>query len=263
MINNNDFAYMWCGREIKTLSPSEIEILKPINMQTRPAGRAILLLHGFTSSPAVYRAMLPQLTMYDAILCPVLPGHAESIAAFAAATAAQWLNCAESAFVKLSKKYNQVDVMGLSLGGCLALKIAEKYPVNRLFLLAPALKLHGWTGGILFLVNFLRMLGLRNLKNRGGNLHRKNFQELTYRQIPLSAAAQLLSLVQNNKFVIPSCPIELLVGRYDSVVDSTAVVKLFANAANTHIHWLENSAHVLSLDGDIDKILEVVRDSFT
>lgn len=259
MINSQDFAYMLCGKEIKILPKDEVDILRPINIQKRPAGRAILLLHGFTSSPAAYREIIPRLTMYDAILCPVLPGHAENIDVFAKTNSQKWLNCAESAFVGLRQQYRQVDVMGLSLGGLLALKVAEKHPINHLFLLAPALKLHRWTRTLLYLAKFLRFMGLKKLPSKGGDLYCQDFYELTYRKIPLPVAIQLLSLVANNKFVAPDCATDLLVGKHDSVVDSEAVVNLFSGLKNINIHWLQNSAHVLPLDGDIEKILSVVQ----
>lgn len=262
MINYKDFGYMWCGKEKRALTTDETNLLREVDIRKRPEGRAMLLLHGFTSSPAVYREIIPRFTMYDALYCPVLPGHAESVEAFSAATAQQWLECANQAYVNLAKDYAKVDVLGLSLGGFLALKVAEKYPVNHLFVLAPALKLQRWSAGLLVLAKILNALGIKKLANVGGDLHSKEFQEITYRVMPLPVAIQLLSLIVNNQFVLPNCPTDLLLGKYDQVVDSNAVAKLFIDSKLTTTHWLTNSAHVLPLDGDIQKIIYVVENRF-
>lgn len=262
MMNYKDFGYMCCGKEIRVLEAEEDYLLREVNIRKNPQGRAILLLHGFTSSPAVYREIIPSLSMYDAIYCPVLPGHAESLDAFSKATSAQWLECASQAYVSLAKDYAQIDVLGLSLGGFLAIKVAEKYPVNHLFALAPCLSLQRWSAGMLVLARVLKALGVKKLSNAGGDLHSKDFQEITYRFMPLPVAIQLLSLIVNNHLVLPNCKTDLFLGKYDQVVDSNAVANLFKDSKLTTTHWLNNSAHVLPLDGDLPKIISVIEDRF-
>jgi len=257
-MNINDFQYMWRGKAIRPLLDQEAYLLLPIDIRRRDSGRALLLLHGFSSSPAIYRELMPAFTLYDAVLCPVLPGHAHSIQSFAQATAIEWLDEAVQACQTLVQRYDQVDVMGLSLGGLLACKLGQEFTLHHLYLLAPALKLHGFTGFLLAVARFLRYLGLKRIPNHAGNFHTKGHEELTYRQLPLSAIVEILSLVQNNQFVMPSCPTDVFLGRHDEVVDSPAIAALFANKPNTTIHWLENSAHILPLDGDIQAIVECV-----
>lgn len=255
----DDFRYMWRGKEIKALHKSDADLLQSVNLHNKPYGKAILLLHGFTSSPAVYREILPLLKDYDAIYCPVLPGHAASVNDFSKATAEQWLNCSYNAYLSLATNYKTIDVMGLSLGGLLALGVSHKFPVNHLYLLAPALKLQGFLRTWLAAAYLLRFIGLKNIKNRGGNLHSDKFQEITYRQIPMNAIIELLTLIKKFYFKSPTCPTDLFLGRFDEVVDSNAVADLFADSKNTKIHWLENSAHVLPLDGDYSKIASLLQ----
>ena len=58
------------------------------------------------------------------------------------ATSQQWRNTAREACEQLLAHYSQVSVVGLSLGGALALELSQTFPLEHLFLLAPALKLH-------------------------------------------------------------------------------------------------------------------------
>lgn len=53
---------------------------------------------------------------------------------------------------------------------------------------------------------------------------------------------------------------DLFLGRHDDVVASAHVARRFENFYHqATIHWLEQSAHVLPLDGDIDQIIQCVR----
>ncbi|MDF1758718.1 MAG: alpha/beta fold hydrolase [Legionellaceae bacterium] len=260
-MKTEDFQYMWRGKVIRDLPLEEANLLEPVDIKRCDSGRAMLLLHGFSSSPAIYREFISAFTMYDAILCPVLPGHADSIDAFADAKATDWVNVALQSYAELAKNYSKVDVMGLSLGGLLAGLVANKYSPNHLYLLAPALNLHGFTNARLRLAQSLKFLGIKQIPNWAGNFHVDKYQELTYKKLPINAVIEILSLVKNNQFVLPTCKTDLFLGHYDEVVDSDMVEKRFASCSNTTVHWLNNSAHVLPLDGDMQAIIDCVKEN--
>ncbi len=254
-MNIQDFRFMSRGQAIRELSVEEAPLLQPIDIRGTGRARALLLLHGFSSSPAVFRAMCPKIKGYDAVVCPVLPGHADSMAAFARVQAKDWLAAAHEACEALLKDYQAVDVLGFSLGGLLACHLSQRYALNRLYLLAPALLLRGHLRAMLMGARVLHGLGLQRVLNRGGNLHTNQFQELAYRQLPLSTIIQILTLIKNTPVIRPNCPTDLFLGRFDAVVDSQQVAERFIHQPQVTIHWLEHSAHVLPLDGDIDSIL--------
>ncbi len=257
-MNTQDFRFLLQGKQVKPLLPSQANLLAPIDIRGPGRERALLLLHGFSSSPAVFRIMIPELTQYDAVVCPVLPGHSDSIAAFAKVGARDWISAAEAACSELLQEYQAVDVLGFSLGGLLACHLSQRFMLRRLFLLAPALFMQRSVPVTLFCARALHSLGFRLLHNRGGNLHTNLYSELTYRQLPITTIIEILTLINSYKFVPPQCPTELFLGRFDEVVDSPAVAAHFKNAPNVTIHWLENSAHVLPLDGDIDAIVTCI-----
>ena len=258
MINKDDFHYMWRGKPTRPLLEAEVGRLNPVHIHNKKHGRALLLLHGFSSSPAVYRAMIPALKNYDALVCPALPGHAENFTAFSRVSSAEWVSAAESACATLMEQYDTVEVVGLSLGGLLAYHLANTYPIQHLYLLAPAFKL---TFNLKFALPLARMLhacGLKQLKNRAGNLHTNMHDELTYRKLPIHAIIELFTLIKQHKFMHPSCPIDLFLGRHDEVVDSPYIAKQIEDDPNYTVHWLENSAHALPLDGDIKTIINCI-----
>jgi len=258
MINRDDFHYMWRGKPTRSLPESEVSRLKPVHIYGKQHGRALLLLHGFSSSPAMYRAMIPALDNYDALACPALPGHAENLAAFTSVNADEWITAAETACEALIKRYETVDVVGLSLGGLLAYHLANKYRINHLYLLAPAFKLTFNLKGATVLARLLHACGLKHITNRAGNLYTKTYDELTYRKLPVRTIIELFGLIQQHRLTSLSCSIDLFLGRHDDVVDSAYIAKQFESHPNCTTHWLENSAHALPLDGDFKEIVACI-----
>lgn len=258
-VSLDDFAFMYQGNIIKGLDASEAHYLLPIDHSfSSQQDTALLLLHGFASSPAVYRALLPQITGYDRIVCPVLPGHSCSIQEFGQSTAQAWRDAARNACAQLIKNYAKVSVLGLSLGGSLALELAQIFPLHHLYLLAPALKLHYPIWPALITAKILHKIGHKPFINRGGDLFSSHYQELIYRQLPLPVIIEILTFIQAQTYTQPNCPTDLFVGRYDRVIDVQTVAKHYANQPNVAIHWLEHSAHVLPLDGDIEVLSQAI-----
>ncbi|KTD49254.1 alpha/beta hydrolase [Legionella quateirensis] len=257
-MNNDDFRYMRRGKQLSGLTREELALLEPINQRGTGFERALLVLHGFSSSPAVYRYLIPKLKHYDAIVCPVLPGHAESIEAFSHSKASEWLLTAHHACETLTKEYKKVDVLGLSLGGLLACELSQRFKLNHLFLLAPALKLHMKVNSMLKLAQILKYFGFRHLRNAAGNLKTNEHAEIAYRKLPISSIIEMLTLAQQYEWVPPTCPVDLFLGTYDEVVASEEVEQLFKSLPNVTTHWLENSAHVLPLDSDLNEIIKCI-----
>ena len=253
-----DFEYMHRGKAVRALPAEEMDLLKPIDNKGSGRNRALLLFHGFSSSPAVYRQLAPSLTMYDAIVCPLLPGHGDSIDAFSKVNATQWIECAEQTCEQLLNTYQSVDVLGLSLGGILALHLSHRFRIHHLFLLAPALSLCLNVHLTLFVTRLTYLLGVRYIPNKAGNIYTPGHPELSYRQLPLKAAIEILTLIKTFQWSPPTCPVDVFLGRYDEVVHSTKVAALFSQLPNAQIHWLENSAHVLPLDGDVNEIIACI-----
>jgi carboxylesterase len=258
-MNIDAFRYMRHGMQLFTLNKQDSSLLAPINQGGDKTQRALLLLHGFSSTPAVFRNLLPSLADYDAVICPVLVGHADNIEAFAKVKARDWVAQAEETCELLINKFAQVDVMGLSLGGLLACHLTTYLAVNHLYLLAPALDLQFTLNKTLKLTKILNCLGFRRIRGYAGNLHHSEHCEIAYRQLPLTTIIEMLSLVQQFQFSPPTCPTDLFLGCHDKVVASWRVADRFASRDNINIHWLPNSAHVLPLDGDLEKIIHCVK----
>ncbi len=134
--------------------------------------------------------------------------------------------------------------------------------MHHLFLLAPALALQSNISLALKLAYLLRWFGCRHVRNRAGNLYSKKHAELAYRRLPVNTIIEILTLIQNYQFTSPRCTTDLFLGRYDKVVNTHLVEDYFSSFPNVTTHWLEQSAHVLPLDGDLERIVSCIQHHF-
>lgn len=254
-----DFVFIHKGKIVKPLSQEEAHYLSPIDqVVTAQHDHALLLLHGFASTPAVYRAILPKITGYDRIVCPALPGHASSIEEFAESTAHDWQQAAQINCAKLVDAYEKVSIVGLSLGGSLALELSQTFKIQHLYLLAPALKLHYPLGLARLAAQILSAIGLKTWPNYGGDIFANDYQELTYNRLSLHAILEIYAYIQSQFPIQPNCPTDLFLGQYDKVVDVQHVAQYYETQSNVKIHWLENSAHILPLDRDREELVRCI-----
>ncbi|KTD18043.1 alpha/beta hydrolase [Legionella jordanis] len=260
-MNIDDLRGMRRGIHLFALSKEDLPLLAAIDRRNGNNERALLLLHGFTSTPAVFRAMVPSFSFYDAIVGPVLPGHADSVEAFANTKAISWLNTAEEACKLLLSEFKEVDVLGLSLGGLLACHLASHFNLHHLYLLAPALDLHLSAQKAIKLAKILSRLGFKEVRGAAGDLFTDEHWEIAYRKLPLSSVLEIINLINTFSFSAPTCPTDVFLGCHDKVVDSQRVAERFKDVDNAKIHWLKNSAHVIPLDGDTESIIACMKEN--
>jgi carboxylesterase len=102
-------------------------------------GCGLLLLHGSGDTPQSLRYLADRLNAAGySVHAPLLPGHGRSPHAFNVATATEYHDTARRALAELSASHAWIGIVGLSMGGALAAKIAtESSDVRVLVLLAP------------------------------------------------------------------------------------------------------------------------------
>jgi carboxylesterase len=113
-----------------------MDLVRPFTLPAvKSEARAVLLLHGFTGSP-YEQHLLAQHLHGQGYHCavPLLAGHHDSLAALAATRWPDWLSSADAALHELWRKVLaeagavRLGVVGLSMGGLLALELARRYP---------------------------------------------------------------------------------------------------------------------------------------
>lgn len=237
---------------------------EPFSREGGPVG--VLLCHGFTGSPQTVRPWAEFLA--DAgmtVSVPRLPGHGTTWQEMNRTRSEDWFAEAERNFELLRAKTDEIILMGLSLGGCLALRIAELRgaavrglvlvnpslaPDTKLFALAPVMKLF-----------------VPSLKGIGSDIKKPGMQEIAYGRVPVKAAATLPRLWRATRAGLDQLSQPVLVYRSttDHVVGPASLQLLRAAlpAGQLTVRDCENSYHVATLDNDAPEIfagsLEFVR----
>ena len=225
-----------------------------------------LLCHGFTGSPQSLRPWAEYLAAAGlTVSLPRLPGHGTTWQEMNRTRSEDWYAEADRAFEELRAKTGEVFVMGLSMGGCLALRIAELRgpavrgvvvvnpslaPDTKLFALLPVVK-----------------LVVPSLKGIGSDIKKPGVQEDAYFRTPLRAAATLPRLWRATTAGLGqlSQPVLAYRSATDHVV-GPASMRLLSGAlpaGQLIVRDLGDSYHVATLDNDAEAIfsgsLEFVR----
>lgn len=101
----------------------------------------VLLLHGFGDTPQTLALLARRLGKSGySVLAPLLPGHGRSMESFGKSRASDWIAAAKDAFIDMRVRHDWVSVIGLSMGGALAVLLAaEQRGIPALVLIAPYL----------------------------------------------------------------------------------------------------------------------------
>jgi len=107
------------------------------------SSHGVLLLHGFGDTPQTLSLLARRLARNGyGVLAPLLPGHGRSMNAFRRSRADQWVAASREALREMRERYPTVSVIGLSMGGALAVVIAaDSPPLASLTLVAPYLEM--------------------------------------------------------------------------------------------------------------------------
>jgi esterase/lipase len=223
-----------------------------------PEGRTgVLLVHGFTGTPQSMRPWGEHLAAEGfAVRCPLLPGHGTRWQDCNLTSENDWTEAVGAAFDELKKDVDRVVVAGLSMGGTLAIRLAEVRPddVAALVLVNPSL---------LTLRKDAKLLPLLAKVFPGwtpiaSDIKKPGVVEQAYDKLPTRAMLGLsrLWVTTRGDLAKVTAPVLLFHSREDHVVEPASSEALLAGISSTDTTevWLEDSYHVATLDNDAPKI---------
>ncbi|SDZ80390.1 carboxylesterase [Desulfuromusa kysingii] len=109
---------------------------------TQTNGQAVLLIHGFSSSPKEMSAVGEILLQHQFTVYGVrLPGHGTTPEDLATRHATEWFATIERGYLALLAMGFEISAAGLSTGALLTLKLALQQPLKKMILLSPFLQL--------------------------------------------------------------------------------------------------------------------------
>ncbi len=224
------------------------------------SGKGCLLLHGLTSTPQEMRGLGAHLAARGhTVLGLRLPAHATQPRAMVHTHWEDWLAAAEDGFHLLENNAAQIIVLGLSLGGALALLLASSHPVAgvvamstpyevppqpRLRLLRALLRPLALFGRV---VPFLPKLPPWDYRDREAARN-----HLTYPVMPVRAITEIARLltVMRARLSEVQVPVLLMHSIHDGGVSPDNARSIFEQlgSAQKQLLWLENSGHVLTVE---------------
>ena len=236
---------------------------------------ALLMIHGINSSPACFHKMAPALAEAG-FTCRVmrLPGFAEPIDRYAAATKEDWLAAARREVEALRKNHRRVAVIGHSLGAAVAL--------------APALDSPGWIDAQVLLAPGIAVSNRRSpiLPTRAWHRFARHtlwFTTVTYSPFddacrdpqgqdypghtlftPQAVVEQTFQLLDANRPRAADlrAPLLVFLTRDDRVIDWQAAERFYDRAGSTpkEMCFLDNSGHAIPVDYQWEQVTtQIVR----
>jgi len=237
-------------------------------------GPAVLCLHGLTGTPYEVAPLARALGAAGYFVsAPLLAGHGETTAALVATRWQDWFASAEVAFDRLraASGGGAVAVLGFSMGGLLALRMARLRPADVAAVMAFSvpLRLRPWQIAAAKawrrLPGFLRRGPLAVLRKRGGSdvtdadARREN---PSLPEMPIGSVAEIVDLaaIVRRDLAFIKQPTLVAHGELDHTVDLQASYELAGSLASEEVRrlWLPRSAHLIGVDVERVKLAETV-----
>lgn len=216
----------------------------------------VLFCHGFTGSPHSLRewASLTADAGYRVAL-PRLPGHGTSWQQMNLTGWQDWYACVERDFEELRDRCEQVFVAGLSMGGALALRLAERHPsdVTGLILVNPAVSSYPKGRLAPLLQHFVA-----SVQAIGSDLAVPQIDEHAYDRTPVKAAASMMKMWIEVRACLDlvHCPLLMFRSATDHVVPASSKDFILKHVSSQVIieRVLQRSYHVATMDYEREQI---------
>lgn len=240
----------------------------PIDLPTPGARDAILLIHGFGDSPDTLRFIAADLHARGfSVYAPLLPGHGRTLEAFRASARGTWLNAARDAYATVAARYERVGIVGLSMGGALAVLVSIDQPqVAALALLAPYIeppRRLRWFAQMAPAAGVVMPYFGRGVGNpRSIRDPEERERSLGYGAATPRLLADLEALAAAARAVLGRvrAPTLYVQSREDNRLTMSAAEDTFAAIGATlkRLEWVSGSGHVITVDYARERVNELV-----
>lgn len=217
---------------------------------------ACLLVHGYTGSPSELRPLGEFLSEKGfTVNGPLLPGHGTTIEDLDRCSWHDWNNFVEAEWNRLKKDHRKVFVMGLSMGGALALHLAAHNKVDGVVTLASGTKLADWR---LPLFPILKHFIKKVKKTKNSYARGPNRLRFAYEYNPIRATQELLNFYSHLSETLSDINDPLLVvhAKNDIILrlENTDIIVSGVSSTDTKVVLLEKAKHIITLSDEKDRI---------
>ena len=226
----------------------------------------VLLLHGFGDTPQTLSRLAQRLHKAGyGVLVPLLPGHGRTLRDFKQSRAEEWINAARSALLGMRARNPAVSVVGLSMGGALAVLLASEIrDISSLILIAPyvgmprllrlAAATHWLWGGFAGEINARSPLSIHDPIEREKNL--------AYGSVTGRALFELSKVMRRARKALPrvAAPTLIVQSREDPRVAPEVAEFALAElgAKEKQLVWTEGAGHIITVDYGRERVFSEV-----
>ena len=219
----------------------------------------IVMLHGFSGSPASMRPMGTWFAEQELAVEGVrLPGHGTDVEDLRRRTYLEWVDEASSSLARMRERCRTVVLLGQSMGGALAVHLAATHPadLDGLVLCSPYvfdLRLIGLPVGRLF---------LKQVKGIGNDIAKPGQDEGAYDVLPVEAISTMFRLLTFARAELPEVRTPALVFEpgQDHAIPRSNPRKVYEALGSPRKELIRcpRSYHVITLDHDAEMVRERV-----
>lgn len=212
----------------------------------------VLLCHGFTSTPQSMRSWGEHLAAEGyTVRCPRLPGHGTTWRELNRTGWGEWYSAVRTELEFLRARCDSVFVFGQSMGGTLALRLAQEYPgISGIVLVNPSVLTLRREAALL--PALCRVVP--SVRGLSGDIAKTGSTELAYERAPLRAMASLRRLwrIVRRDLGKVRRPVLLLRSATDHVVEPINAKVVLDGVGGDDVTEvvLPDSYHVATLDHD-------------
>jgi len=217
----------------------------------------VLLIHGFTGSPAEVYPMGEYLAQQGlSVLGVLLAGHGTTPEEMAKTGWRDWVASAGEGLERLRSEKEKVYVIGYSLGGVITLHLASRFPMDGAVVMATPTRVADWRLNLVPLAkHFVRYFPMDGAESPDPAVKAlfwcydrapvrcldelRRFIRQTRKELPRVKMPLLIMHAELDRTVPPDCPQEI----YDRIASTDKTILRFANS--THSMPLESEKEAI------------------
>lgn len=227
----------------------------------------VLLIHGFTGSAAHMRLIGDELHSRGYTVMGInLPGHATHMMDMTNYTWADWLNAAKEAFLELKKSCGKVSVAGLSMGGVLALLLAEQMDPDAVVPISAPMAVKGGMLPFCGIASYLVKTIMWGNDEGRAQLMDANYH-YGYAGFPTRSGVdlhKLITMARRNLHAI-ACPVLVVQSHADETIAPSSADTILAGVSSRRkgVLWLEKVPHVCTISPEYSNIAAAMATLFS